>query len=91
MLESSSVILPHNGIGDFNDNRYEPISGVVSADPEMIKICQMVVKISRSPLVALLLGESGTGKEVIARAIHSYSCRHRGPFVAINCAAIPEA
>jgi two-component system response regulator HydG len=44
-----------------------------------------------SEATVLLLGESGTGKELLARALHDNSARGKGPFVAINCAAIPES
>ena len=44
-----------------------------------------------SEATVLLLGESGTGKELLARALHENSTRAKGPFIAINCAAIPES
>jgi two-component system NtrC family response regulator len=50
----------------------------------------VVEKIAPSSVSVLVLGESGTGKELIARAVHGLSARKKGPFVAINCAAIPE-
>ena len=53
-------------------------------------MCQTVEKIAPVDVTTLLLGESGTGKEVLARALHELSPRVNGPFVAINCAAIPE-
>jgi len=56
----------------------------------MLEVCRMVEKIAGSEASILLLGESGTGKEVLARALHQMSPRARKPFVAINCAAIPE-
>jgi len=54
------------------------------------KLKQLVLQIAESDSIALILGESGTGKDLIARAIHAHSRRQDMPFVAINCAAIPE-
>ena len=57
----------------------------------MQNIKRKIIKIANSTSSVLITGESGTGKEVIARAIHSQSNRRNKPFIAINCAAIPEA
>ncbi len=67
-----------------------PLQGLITSDPEMLKVCRMVERVAPSDATVLLLGESGTGKEVLARALHQLSPRRKGPFVAINCAAIPE-
>jgi two-component system NtrC family response regulator len=56
----------------------------------MLEICQQLRRFASSDVTILLLGESGTGKELFARAAHSLSKRARQPFIAINCAAIPE-
>lgn len=66
------------------------LTGVICADPEMLKICRLVEKVAPTNVTAMLLGESGTGKEVFARAVHELSPRTDKPFAAINCAAIPE-
>jgi two-component system NtrC family response regulator len=55
------------------------------------KACRMVEKIAPTEITTLLLGESGTGKEVFARAIHKQSPRAGKPFIAINCASIPDS
>ncbi|HEX2205927.1 MAG TPA: sigma-54 dependent transcriptional regulator [Longimicrobium sp.] len=62
----------------------------VGASPAMLEVFRMVGRVAASPATVLILGESGTGKELVARAIHRNSPRAGGPFVAINCAAIPE-
>jgi two-component system, NtrC family, response regulator PilR len=56
----------------------------------IVKLKELVLQIAESDSIALILGESGTGKDLIARAIHAHSRRQDMPFVAINCAAIPE-
>ena len=64
-------------------------SGLVTRDPEMLRISRSIEKMATSNATVLLLGESGTGKEVLAQALHR-SSKRSGKFVAINCAAIPE-
>lgn len=67
-----------------------PLEGLITNDPQMLKICRQLEKISPTTVTCTLLGESGTGKEVMARAIHQLSPRKNKRFVAINCAAVPE-
>lgn len=67
-----------------------PLEGLITNDPQMLKICRQLEKISPTTVTCTLLGESGTGKEVIARAIHQLSPRKAKRFIAINCAAVPE-
>lgn len=67
-----------------------PMSGIMSRDPGMIKVCRNVEKVAPSDAAVMLLGDSGTGKEVLARALHQLSPRQGKRFIAINCAAIPE-
>lgn len=57
----------------------------------VIKLKKLAERVASSDATVLILGESGTGKDVIARAIHSQSPRHDGPFITINCAALPES
>lgn len=68
----------------------EEQSGMASNDPSMRAVLQMADKIAPSEATILITGESGTGKEVMSRYIHGKSKRREGPFIAINCAAIPE-
>ncbi len=69
---------------------HSPLDGLIAASPQMLKVCRTVEKVAPTDVTTLLLGESGTGKEVIARALHELSPRAEAPFIAINCAAIPE-
>lgn len=66
------------------------LGGLITAAPNMLKVCQMVERVAAADVSVMLLGASGTGKEVLARGLHQSSRRAKGPFVAINCAAIPE-
>jgi DNA-binding NtrC family response regulator len=63
---------------------------IVGQSPAMQEVFKMVGRISNSDAAVMITGESGSGKELVARAIHQYSARHDRPFLAINCAAIPE-
>ncbi len=64
--------------------------GVIAEDPRSRDVLLLASRVARTEATVLLTGESGTGKEVFARYIHDQSSRARGPFVAINCAAIPD-
>ena len=66
-------------------------SGVVAVDPASNKLFAMAARVAQTDATVLLTGESGVGKEVVARYIHRNSMRKSGPFVAINCAAIPDS
>ncbi|HBB40644.1 MAG TPA: sigma-54-dependent Fis family transcriptional regulator, partial [Proteobacteria bacterium] len=63
---------------------------ILGTSRPMVELMAMVDKVAHSEAPVLITGESGTGKELIARALHERSARARGPFVAINCGAIPE-
>jgi DNA-binding NtrC family response regulator len=65
-------------------------TAMIATDPAMKAVTQMADKIAPSDATVLITGESGTGKEVMSRYIHQKSKRSRGPFISINCAAIPE-
>ncbi len=67
--------------------RFEEILGTSAA---MLKMCELVTRVADTETTVLITGESGTGKELVAKALHTKSGRRDGPFVAINCAAMPE-
>ncbi len=68
----------------------DAMSGIISRDPEMLRVCRVIEKVANTNATVLILGESGTGKELLARGLHESSTRRGQRFVAINCAAIPE-
>lgn len=63
---------------------------LVGESAEMAEVFRVMAKVARSSSTVLVTGESGTGKEIVARNLHKESARSEGPFVAVNCAAIPE-
>ncbi len=66
------------------------VEGLVSRSPAMKAVFETLPRLAQSESTVLILGETGTGKELAARALHARSARSKGPFVAVNCAAIPE-
>jgi Nif-specific regulatory protein len=64
--------------------------GIVGQHPKIVEVLKMVSQVADTPAPVLIQGESGTGKELIARALHHNSCRRDKPFIAVNCAALPE-
>jgi two-component system response regulator HydG len=68
--------------------RFDDILGTSTA---MLKMCDLVARVADTETTVLVTGESGTGKELVAKALHARSGRRDRPFVAINCAAMPEA
>ncbi len=69
----------------------QALPGIITANPAMLDACRTVERIAPTSVNVLILGESGTGKELMARAVHEKSPRTGQPFIAINCAAIPDA
>ncbi|MEZ5741305.1 MAG: PEP-CTERM-box response regulator transcription factor [Burkholderiaceae bacterium] len=72
-------------------SQHTQLEGLVTRDPGMLKVCHQVEKLAPTDASVLLHGESGTGKEILARGLHSLSPRRTKRFIAINCAAIPDA
>jgi two-component system nitrogen regulation response regulator GlnG len=64
---------------------------IIGCCPSMLEVFKAIGRVAAQDVVVLITGESGTGKELIARAIYQHGARAKGPFLAINCAAIPEA
>ena len=86
-VEYRRVRRENRALKDGNDRKGPTI---VAASPEMNAVMRRVDKVADSGATVLIRGESGTGKELVARALHDRSSRSRKPFVAVNCAAIPE-
>ncbi|MGB5445094.1 MAG: PEP-CTERM-box response regulator transcription factor [Psychromonas sp.] len=74
----------------FNLSKNSNLEGLITNDEKMLKVCKLIEKVAPTNAACLLLGESGTGKEVLAKSLHSLSVRNEAPFIAINCAALPE-
>ena len=74
----------------FVQDSSSPLDGIISSSKQMLETCRLVEKVGPSEATTLIIGESGTGKELIAQALHRLSPRKEKPFVALNCAAIPD-
>jgi formate hydrogenlyase transcriptional activator len=80
-LASRESLSPANG----------PLDEIVGASPALKTVMQQVNRVAPTDSTVLILGETGTGKELIARALHARSRRSAGPFIKVNCAAIPAS
>ena len=70
---------------------HPPIAGLIGSGAAMQEVYRLTRKVAKSDASVLLLGETGTGKELIATAIHHLSVRGSGPFIRVNCGALPES
>ncbi|BBA70153.1 sigma-54-dependent transcriptional regulator [Geobacter sulfurreducens] len=87
-LMTRTVRFTGGGGGIDDDVDYEDV--MIGSSPEMLEVWKMVGRVADSDASVLIQGESGTGKELLARAIYHYSRRRHRPFLAVNCAALPE-
>ena len=71
--------------------RNHGLENIIAASPKMTAMLSKLAQVADSNASVLITGESGTGKDLLARALHFLSPRHSGPFVPVNCAAIPES
>ena len=67
-----------------------PVAGMIGKSAPMAEVCNRIQKVAPTEATVLIVGESGTGKELVARALHRHSKRCDAPFVAFNCAAVPD-
>lgn len=86
-FEASALV---KKVSDLVVTESDSVDERVIVDGKMKRIYALTAKVASNDVTVLLQGESGTGKEVMARYIHQNSSYHKGPFIAVNCAAIPE-
>ena len=85
--QETPIVLAEAAIERIN---FDDGTSVVVADPAVIQIFELLKRLAMSDIAVLVTGETGVGKEIAARALHSWSHRNSEPFIAINCAALPE-
>ncbi|HEX6903005.1 MAG TPA: sigma-54 dependent transcriptional regulator [Thermoanaerobaculia bacterium] len=88
-LEVKRLTSENTALREDLETRYG-FSEIVGVSREIQEVFRMMAKVVRVDVTVLITGESGTGKELVARAIHRRSGRSEGPFVAVNCSAIPQ-
>jgi transcriptional regulator with PAS, ATPase and Fis domain len=88
MKEAKQVRKEVSKLAGFNANY--TFDSIITVDKRMEELIKFAKKISRTNCTVLIEGESGTGKELYAQSIHNESLRNKGPFIAINCSAIPK-
>ena len=81
----------HGKLLDVHSWRSSGAKKIITQDPELIKISNLAKNVAPSNATVLILGESGTGKELLASLIHQNSNRSERPYIAVNCAALPES
>lgn len=88
-LEKSKLVKTINQLSVERDGIYK-FDQIIGSDKQMQEVFQLIKKVINNDVTVLICGESGTGKELVAEAIHYHSYRKDGPFVKVNCVAIPE-
>ena len=89
-FEASTLVEKVAKFVNSSESELELLNNRVVFDEKMKQLYALTAKVAKTDVTVLLQGESGTGKEVMARYIHQNSLYHQGPFIAVNCAAIPE-
>ncbi|HLQ38693.1 MAG TPA: sigma-54 dependent transcriptional regulator, partial [Planctomycetota bacterium] len=90
VLEKTTLVRENHDLRVALDDRVR-LQNLIGTDGRMQAICKTVRAVADTRTTVLLTGESGTGKTLLARAIHALSSRHNGPFVEVNCGALPES
>ncbi|MFZ2957850.1 MAG: sigma-54 dependent transcriptional regulator [Candidatus Ozemobacteraceae bacterium] len=88
-LEKRSLCIENRALRERLKER-EGLAGIIGAHEGMQRVYELVEKVAPNDVTVLITGESGTGKELVANAIHGLSPRKDGPFIRVNCAALPE-
>ncbi|MDH3359789.1 MAG: sigma-54 dependent transcriptional regulator, partial [Desulfobulbaceae bacterium] len=89
-VEHYSLLRENMRLRDEVHSRYG-FDNMIGRNKRLLEIYRLIEKVAPTTTSVLITGESGTGKELVARAIHFHSPRRKGPFISINCAALPEA
>ncbi len=89
-LEKRSLLKKVHDFEGLIDGKSE-FSGIIGKSSSMKSIFKQILQVAPTDITVSIFGESGTGKELVARAVHLHSNRAKGPFIAVNCAAIPES
>lgn len=90
-VEKACASLREKEIGEVYSSAHSETKKIMTQDPKMLEILNLAKNVASSSATVLILGESGTGKELLASYIHQHSGRNKGPYVAVNCAALPES
>ena len=77
--------------GDTHVESKKYFGNIVAVSDQMVNVCEMIKRVAPTKTTIMITGESGTGKELVAEAVHSFSARSEGPFLPVNCAALPES
>jgi len=89
-IKEHKVLINENEILKERIQSITPDTNIIYRSQKMQKVINLIGKVSKSKSSVLIEGETGTGKDLVAKSIHNLSDRREGPFVAVNCAAIPE-